>query len=654
MSKERALDVEKTGSLCDKPVLYGISIKAFLVGVLLLAGVIIQGLWTNPAGLIRGLGTDSSVSAAGLAGVIILLAINTVFGRAVFNHSERAAVYIIIALGGYVGVGGVVLPIVCGMIGLQLNTVLYPHSSYNLVLNAVNKFAFPSDPDLIVGYALGSTPIPWRQWIIPLILWFSFAFSIYCLFLSVISLFRYRWTDVEQLTYPIIKPVVSVVESGDSGSFGPIWSDKVLYIGFLLPLLFQGLSILQGYFPYVPTIPELQIAKYLPEGPLRTGYSSDGEVAATVFRIMPSVLALSFFAPLDFLFTFWFTYLFINRGVYVVAAATGYPPRVAWNFQGYQVTGALIGFALFLIWLARTDIKEIIMIAIGKREVNSLPDAQNRTMSARTAVFGIVVLTCFVWFFLVYFCNVNAIIAVFWLVAFTTIALAGCRLRAETGLPFGNSVTLQPSLSYMMQTVTGGAVPVEAIGAMGMTFKLVGMTGLMSQALEIYKLGDKSKLKRTSVTKLLLLAFVIGFWIGVPVYLGLVYKYGSINFPGTFQGEVGWGYKELAVIEASLVRSAIPVTLLGVLITLVLMALRTTYFWWPIHPGGYALAWHNDISYWFWGSIFVAWIIKFFVTRYGGNTTRNVVERFMMGVIIGSVVIGLIGSLVQSIIPPQF
>jgi hypothetical protein len=119
VSKERALDVEKTGSLCDKPVLYGISIKAFLVGVLLLAGVIIQGLWTNPAGLIRGLGTDSSVSAAGLAGVIILLAINTVFGRAVFNHSERAAVYIIIALGGYVGVGGVVLPIVCGMIGLQ-------------------------------------------------------------------------------------------------------------------------------------------------------------------------------------------------------------------------------------------------------------------------------------------------------------------------------------------------------------------------------------------------------------------------------------------------------------------------------------------------------------------------------------------------------
>lgn len=124
------------------------------------------------------------------------------------------------------------------------------------------------------------------------------------------------------------------------------------------------------------------------------------------------------------------------------AAAAGYPARVAWNFQGYQVTGALIGLALFLIWLARHDIVDIIRLATRRGSIKSLPDAHNRTMSPRMAVLSIILLTCFVCFFLCYFANVNAIIAILWLLAFLAISLAGCRIRAETGLPFGNSITL--------------------------------------------------------------------------------------------------------------------------------------------------------------------------------------------------------------------
>ena len=45
--------------------------------------------------------------------------------------------------------------------------------------------------------------------------------------------------------------------------------------------------------------------------------------------------------------------------------------------------------------------------------------------------------------------------------------------------------------------------------------------------------------------------------------------------------------------------------------------LRANFAWWPLHPAGYARAISYAMEY-FWLHVFIAWLIKFLLVRYGG------------------------------------
>ena len=55
----------------------------------------------------------------------------------------------------------------------------------------------------------------------------------------------------------------------------------------------------------------------------------------------------------------------------------------------------------------------------------------------------------------------------------------------------------------------------------------------------------------------------------------------------------------------------------GMLFTLFLAFMRTRFLWWPFHPAGYAVSnsWGMAIA---WFPLFIAWVIKSLVMRFGG------------------------------------
>ena len=77
----------------------------------------------------------------------------------------------------------------------------------------------------------------------------------------------------------------------------------------------------------------------------------------------------------------------------------------------------------------------------------------------------------------------------------------------------------------------------------------------------------------------------------------------------------------------------------GLLTTLVLMFLRLRFFGFPLHPIGYAVssAWAINIV---WLPLFIAWVCKGLVMRYGGLRFYRLLLPFFLGLILGDCVVG--------------
>ena len=77
-------------------------------------------------------------------------------------------------------------------------------------------------------------------------------------------------------------------------------------------------------------------------------------------------------------------------------------------------------------------------------------------------------------------------------------------------------------------------------------------------------------------------------------------------------------------------------------------AMRNNLEWWPLHPTGYALALSFAMEY-FWLPVFIAWLVKFAVLRYGGVSFYRQTLPFFLGLILGDYTVGSIWSLIGCI-----
>jgi hypothetical protein len=80
-------------------------------------------------------------------------------------------------------------------------------------------------------------------------------------------------------------------------------------------------------------------------------------------------------------------------------------------------------------------------------------------------------------------------------------------------------------------------------------------------------------------------------------------------------------------------------TAIGAAIMLMLMLARWYYVWWPLHPLGYPIGPIVIMDH-LWFNMFLAWLIKVVVLRYGGVALYRRTRPFFMGMIVGHIVPG--------------
>jgi hypothetical protein len=69
------------------------------------------------------------------------------------------------------------------------------------------------------------------------------------------------------------------------------------------------------------------------------------------------------------------------------------------------------------------------------------------------------------------------------------------------------------------------------------------------------------------------------------------------------------------------------------------------FFWWPFHPAGFAIttSWGMNII---WSCLFVSWLIKWVIMKYGGLKMHQRAIPFFLGLILGEFTVGSLWTLI--------
>ncbi|MFC1719170.1 DUF6784 domain-containing protein [Candidatus Poribacteria bacterium] len=91
--------------------------------------------------------------------------------------------------------------------------------------------------------------------------------------------------------------------------------------------------------------------------------------------------------------------------------------------------------------------------------------------------------------------------------------------------------------------------------------------------------------------------------------------------------------------------AAIIASNVGFITTVLLMVMRVKFFWWPLHPAGYAVSssWSMNV---FWCSIMLSFFAKWIILKTGGIKAHRQAIPFFLGLILGEFIVGSIWSII--------
>jgi hypothetical protein len=284
-------------------------------------------------------------------------------------------------------------------------------------------------------------------------------------------------------------------------------------------------------------------------------------------------------------------------------------------------------------------------------------DDTDEPMRYQTAFIGLVASIGFILFF----CyrggaSVSIILAFFLL--YYAISMAITRMRAELG-------TIVHDLHYSGPD----EIITRAIGTRRIERGTLAMFSLfwfinrayrshpMPHQLEGFKLAERTRTSNKGLTFAMMFAVVFGslaaFWalIDRGYRLGMELK---APWPSlTAFGIEPWRRME-AWINAPTGTDVVDTVsmLVGVGLTFILMLLRMKFVWWPLHPAGFAIStsWGMNVI---WSCLFVSWLLKLIILRFGGLGAHRKAIPFFLGLILGEFTIGSLWTIIGIVLGIQ-
>jgi len=476
-------------------------------------------------------------------------------------------------------------------------------------------------------------------WVVPILAWSAFVLAFVLVMLMINILVRRQWVEIEKLTYPIIQLPLRMINEPSS-----LFRNKLFWVGFAIAAGLDILNQLNFMYPNVPgvNLKMHDLQRYFTERP----WNGIGWFPISFY---PWVIGLGFLIPLDLLFSCWFFYLFW-KAQRVMIFAFGLSSRGG-AYAGYQSmieqsAGAYIGLFFIALWASHRHIIRIFKYLLGLARI----DQSNEPMPYRIA--SLILVLSFL--FLVGFsatAGMSVWLAFAFFVLYFMVDIAVTRMRVEMGVPIhdihngGPDLLIPPTLGTRRLGVNN-----LTIMSMYWWFNRTHYSDPMPHQLEEFKLAEQTN---TSNRKML---FVIIFSIILSIFATFWSYVDPSHRVGMEEANMNWvGQESMDRLQNWLMNPTDPSSStaisfgVGMVFTLFLAFMRMRFLWWPFHPAGYAVSnsWGMSVA---WFPLFIAWVIKSLVMRFGGLKLLRQLTPLFMGLMLGEFVIGSSLSIVGTIL----
>ena len=491
--------------------------------------------------------------------------------------------------------------------------------------------------------------IPWRDWLLPLVVWGAFILLSYMVMICMINLLSRQAIYNERMNFPLLRVPLAMQEALDNHELGRFLGNRYVIAGLMIPVCLHLLNGLSFYFPSVPQIPTLILAgPYFPRHGLFSGF-----VKLKIY-IYPAFIGFAFLASKQISFSFWF--FFILGGLiigllgvlgYNIPAATlgvTFGPTLS-RPEETQMIGAYGVFFLFLFWLARHHLLNIVRQALGFAK-NETTEAE--WFSTRLSFWGFVLsaVGLIIWFW--YF-GLSVWVAFLLLGAFFMVTLVASRVICQGGVAYF-TLTAAPidGLLFLFgpRFFTHLGVLLAAVAQKVLFVDL--RESLMPSLLHARKITQKMTNRRLIIISIML-TLVGGVAISFIAMLALCYKFGLREL------QLDWAIRTTTTVYDNIYtlvdRPVSPghwvwvFSAMGALVMLVLAVCYHRFYWWPLHPIGYLTAYSSAMRI-LWFSFFTGWLCNALCMRYGGVVLFKRLRYFFIGLIIGDFLMGGVWAVV--------
>ena len=340
-----------------------------------------------------------------------------------------------------------------------------------------------------------------------------------------------------------------------------------------------------------------------------------------------------------------------------VTNATGYATK---GFAAYQMAGALIALVVLAVWRMRPLLADILRTAFNR--THGIDDS-DEFMSYRIALLGLLLgtATMIVWSISA---GVSLIVSLSVIIIFYITMIAMTRMVSEGGMLFIQT-PFRPLDLIIPATGSSiiGASSLTILAYQEMIFMFDIRSSYMPSFMDSLKLSENLVERSSSIRSPFLSSrFKLGSAVTVSVIISMVvsyistiligYKYGGANLSQWFFV----GGPQLPFVRLSDMlfhpQSASGVWLsfmgIGAVFMIFLTFMRARFFWWPFHPIGYAMgcSWPM-IQLWF--SIFIGWVLKSIILRYGGIRVYQRFRSLFLGMVLGEFLSGGIWLIIDFI-----
>ena len=493
--------------------------------------------------------------------------------------------------------------------------------------------------------------IPWDAWLSPLLTWSGFILLAYFVMLCLVNIFSRQWVVNERVNFPLLRVPQLMTQAFDEQWLGDFFLNRFFLCGLIITVCLHLMNGLSFYFPEIPPIPTLVLAgSYFGKSGLFSGFYK------LKIYIYPAFIGFAFLTTRQISFSCWFFFLLgglafgalSTTGLGVPDAALGvvFGPTMARPDEAQSI-GAYGIFFLFLIWLARFHIKEAIGCAIGTCEIPT-GDVETEWMPLGFSVWGLFLGIAALVGFAVFF-GVPLVAAVLLIFAFFMVMLVASRIICQTGLPYF-TLTAAPSdgiLALMGSRLFGGIGLIISVVMQKVLF-LDLREALLPSLFHGSKVSEGSPSRR-----FIFLGFVLVLLLGMVAsfisMLVISHKFGmrelGLDWATRTTVTVYENAQRLIETPSEARQWVIVFSAIGGAVMGILVLCYQRFYWWPIHPLGYLVAYSSAMRI-LWFSFLVGWLCNHLALHYGGANLFKKVRFFFIGLIVGDFMMGGFWALV--------